>query len=303
MTMQSNLNRPLEYKDFKNPSKNEIGISMILKYWGSLNKMKKELELEIIQESMMDKQLSKKDFDKIINKLIKFLSYENRNFITTREINENTDFPQYNTLDKICKKYYNVKLVKYLNNFGIFFGCQGRGLNYNFDDGEHISSYYEYMFSKFLKENGFIYNYNYFRDVKYSTFIKSYNGNMNCDYVIYTENEIIYIEIAGIIADYKTWYYKNKTISQSNSKEKYKIKLKEKEEMLKKDNLIYFILFPCDLTIENFQNIIYNQNLLLRHNIEKFYKSNIDWKKVRKIGKLDYSQDIIKNTKSQKEVI
>lgn len=57
---------------------------------------------------------------------------------------------------------------------------------------------------------------------------------MNCDYVIHTQNDILYIEIAGIIADYKTWYYENRKISKSKSKEKYRIKLKEKELMLKK---------------------------------------------------------------------
>lgn len=41
MNMQSKFNRPLEYKDFKNPNMDEIGVTMIKKYWGSLNKMKK----------------------------------------------------------------------------------------------------------------------------------------------------------------------------------------------------------------------------------------------------------------------
>ena len=56
---------------------------------------------------------------------------------------------------------------------------------------------------------------------------------MNCDYVIHIDDKIIYIEIAGIIADYKTWYYENKVISYSKSKEQYRIKLLEKETMLK----------------------------------------------------------------------
>ena len=294
MNMQSKLDRPLEYKDFKNPDMDEIGITSIKKYWGSLNRMKEELGLEIVQENMMDKQLSKEDFDNTVNNIINFLSEENRNFTTTREIHENSNWASYGTLDKMCKKYYNENLIKYLARYGIIFGKQGHGLNYDFDDGEHATSQFEYMFSKHLKENGFVYNKDYFRDVRYSKFIENYDGNMNCDYVIHVGNEILYIEIAGIIADYKTWYYDDKIITQSKSKEKYRIKLKEKEKMLKDNKLKYFILFPCDLTNENFEKIIYSQNLELKHNIEHFYKNNIDWEKVRKIGELDYSQDVIR---------
>lgn len=105
--MQSKIDRPLEYKDFKNPSIDEIGVTMIKKYWGSLNKMKKELGFEIVQENMMDKQLSKEDFDDTINKIITYLSNENRNFTTTREINENSNWSSYSTLDRMCKKYYD----------------------------------------------------------------------------------------------------------------------------------------------------------------------------------------------------
>lgn len=183
--MQSKLDRPLEYKDFRNPNIDEIGVTMIKKYWGSLNKMKQELGLEIVQESMMDKQLSKEDFDETARSILSFLHKEDRNFTTTREIHENGDWASYGTLDRMSKKYYGVNFIKHLNTFGITFGNQGRGINYDFNDGEHIISQYEYMFSKFLKQNGFAYNKDYFRDIKYSNFITEYSGNMNCDYVIH----------------------------------------------------------------------------------------------------------------------
>lgn len=159
LNMQSKLDRPLEYKDFKNPNIDEIGITMIKKYWGSLNKMKHELELKIVQESMMDKQLSKEDFDETVKSILNFLRKEGRNFTTTREIHENSDWASYGTLDRMSKKYYDINFIKHLNTFGITFGNQGRGINYDFDDGEHITSQYEYMFSKYLKQNGFIFNH------------------------------------------------------------------------------------------------------------------------------------------------
>ena len=201
----------------------------------------------------------------------------------------------------MCKKYYSIGLVQYLSSFGIYFGKQGNGLNFDFEDGEHVTSQFEYMFSRYLKEHGFKYQIDYFRDVKYSNFIDGYNSNMNCDYVIHIDGKIIYIEIAGIIADYKTWYYENKVISYSKSKEQYRIKLLEKETMLKNTNLHYYILFPCDLTNNNFQNILFNDNLDLKNKIESFYKNNIDWNKVRSIGELDYSQNMIRDFKKYNE--
>lgn len=263
--------------------------------------MKKELGLEIVQENMMDKQLTKDDFDKEVHYIVNFIKLDGRNFITTREINENSDWMSYGTLDRTCKKYYNIGLVQHLSSFGISFGKQGNGINYDFEDGEHVTSQFEYMFSRYLKEHGFKYQIDYFRDVKYSNFIDGYNGNMNCDYVIHIDNKIIYIEIAGIIADYKTWYYENKVISYSKSKEQYRIKLLEKETMLKNENLHYYILFPCDLTNNNFQNILFNDNLDLKNKIESFYKNNIDWNKVRSIGELDYSQNVIRDFKKYSE--
>lgn len=71
--------------------------------------------------------------------------------------------------------------------------------------------------------------------------------------------------------------------------------------MLKNANLHYYILFPCDLTNNNFQDILSNDNLDLKNRIESFYKNNIDWNKVRNIGELDYSQNVIRDFKKYNE--
>ena len=158
------------------------------------------------------------------------------------------------------------------------------------------------MFSNYLKRHGFIYNKDYFRDVKYSSFIENCTTNQNCDYVLYVDNSPVYIEIAGILQGYKEWYYSDREISSSKSKEKYKVKLRQKESMLKNSNLKYFILFPCDLTTENFNRIISSPNLELKHEIESFNINNIDWIKVREIGELDYSKDVIRTDFNHKKV-
>lgn len=300
--MQSKLDRPLMYQDFYNPTIDTIGVTQLKKYWGSLNKMKKELGLEIVQESMTDKHLTKEQFDNIIKQISLSLSNSDKDFITTREINLNKQYPNYWTLDKACRNYYNIGLVEHASKYNIYFGKQGHGINYDFDDGEHTTSQFEYMFSNYLKHHGFIYNKDYFRDVKYSSFIEDCTTNQNCDYVLYVNNSPVYIEIAGILQGYKEWYYSDKKISSSKSKEKYRVKLKQKESMLKYSNLKYFILFPCDLTTENLDRIINNPTLKLKHEIELFNINNIDWIKVREIGELDYSKDVIRTDFSHKKV-
>lgn len=228
----------------------------------------------------------------MLSDICEYVFKDNRNFITTKEIDENNKWNDSQTLRKYAKKYYNKTLSKIFADHGVNLGKQGQGINFNFPDGEHVTSQFEYMFSKYLKDYGLKYNIDYFRDVKYSTFIPEYKNNMNCDYVIHTNDKTIYIEIAGIIEAYKEWYYSNKSITNSNRKEKYRQKLMKKEKMLKSHNLTYFISFPCDLTKDNFKNILENSSLELKNNIEQFMKNNIDWVKVRDVGELKYSDDI-----------
>lgn len=292
LNMAKQYNRPLMYDDFRGHQYRQVNIQMIKKYWGSLNKMKQDLGLEIIQESMIDKHLSKDDFDAMLLDIRKYVQNDNRDFITTEEIDSNKQWNNSQSLRRYAKDYYNMSLTDILLKNNVRLGKQGQGINFDFPDGEHVTSQFEYMFSKYLRDYGLKYNDDYFRDIKYSTFIPEYKNNMNCDYVIHINDKIIYIEIAGIIEAYKEWYYKNKPITNSNRKEKYRQKLMEKEKMLKSHNLIYFILFPCDLTKDNFKNILENSSLELKKNIEKFMKNNIDWVKIRELGELKYSDDI-----------
>lgn len=295
---QNDYNRPLKYDDFRCSGCYDVTIPCITKIWGSVNKMKEELGLEIIQESMIDKIPSKKDFDFQLSYIINILKDEERDFITTSEIDGNKALLNYDTLNKYSKKYYKRDFKDLLFDNGINIGTQGRGITYTFPDGEKITSQFEYIFSKYLKDNGYIFNDNYFRDVKYSSFIPNYNGMKNCDYVIRTSNFDIYIEIAGVLQEYKNSYYNDLKIL-SDSKNRYRESLKYKESLLKDNGMIYFILFPCDLTNENFNKILSNPTDTLRNDIEKFNHHNLDWKKIRKNGYLDYSdKTIIRNTKA-----
>ena len=304
LDMVKKYDRPLMYDDFRGHEYGQVTITMIKEHWGSLNKMKQDLGLEINIDSMIDKQLSKEDFDNMIIDICKFVHNENRNFITTREIDEHSEWSNADTLQRTTKKYYGCKLQDILSKHNVSLGKQGNGINFDFSDGEHVTSQFEYMFSKYLRDYGLKYNVDYFRDVKYSTFIPEYKNNMNCDYVIHINDKTIYIEIAGILAEYKTWFYDDRVIGRSKSKENYRLKLKKKEEMLKSHNLIYFILFPCDLTKDNFKNILENGSLELKKDIENFNQNNIDWVKIRNTtGELDYSKPFLRDTRPKKEAV
>lgn len=303
LDMVKEINRPLMYDDFRGHEYGQVTIQMIRKHWGSLNKMKQALRLEINIESMMDKQLSKEEFNNMVVDICKFVKDEGRDFITTREIDDHQGWATSSTLQRMAKKYYNSKIQDLFAKHNISLGKQGCGINFDFGDGEHITSQFEYMFSKYLRDCGLKYNIDYFRDVKYSTFIPEYKNNMNCDYVIHIGKKTIYIEIAGILAEYKNWYYDNRPIIRSKSKENYRLKLKKKEEMLKSHNLFYFILFPCDLTKDNFKNILQDGSIELRKTIEKFIQNNIDWVKIREVGELDYSKPFLRDTRPKKEAV
>lgn len=170
---------------------------------------------------------------------------------------------------------------------GINTGNQGDGIIYVFNDSEKVMSQFEYLFSSILKSKGFKYGSDYFRDVAYSSINSTYKGIMNCDYLIKYNNRNIYIEIPGVIEAYKTWYYENKTINSSKTKENYRIKLMEKEQLLKDSNSEYYFIFPCDITSENLDAIL-NKTEGIKEKIESFYYHNINWHEVIKNGKLDY---------------
>jgi len=83
--MQSKLGRPLMYDDFKNPSREEMSISIVNKYWGGLNKMKEALGLEIIQDDMVNRQKSKEEMLDDMKTFIKELG----RLPLSKEINKN----------------------------------------------------------------------------------------------------------------------------------------------------------------------------------------------------------------------
>ena len=161
-----------------------------------------------------------------------------------------------NRLRNHCK-LENTTLNKMIESYGCKLQKCGNGLNHTFDDGEKIVSKYEYDFSIFLRENGFIYDKTYFRNIYYKKFDSEYKGNMNCDYCIDFNGQLVYIELAGILCNNEHQEaYRSNTPINSKSKEEYRLKLNQKREMFERNNLEYYILLPDEMNEETYKNIL-----------------------------------------------
>lgn len=248
INLQKTLNRPLMKKDLTGIANGGVGESIVLKYWNSFNDMKRELGLEIVQESMKSKHKSLHDIKKDIARICVYV-YENehRETITQKDwklIDGVASYPA-------CSRWLNesgMSIREYISLIGFNYIEAGNGLNYDFKDGEHVKSQFEMIVSRVLKEKlNLVFNKDYFKEVRYNTFIPNYNELMDCDYVIKYKGETIYIEVAGMLRDNKKNFIDNIPIITSKSKEKYRQKLIQKEKMLKGNNLKYYILFPSDI--------------------------------------------------------
>ncbi|PAV30154.1 hypothetical protein CIL05_06720 [Virgibacillus profundi] len=233
------LGRNLMYDDFRNPKDGEVGLYIIRKYWGTLNNMLLDLSLPINQESMMPKKRTidqlKQDIQKLCDDIYQ---REGRRNISLSDINECDDCLFSGTYNRYFKHEMNMTIGQYIESIGFYPNREGVGMIYEFDDGETTYSKFEYQVSSFLKDK----NYEYERDVLYSTFIDDYDGHKDCDYTINHNGEIWYVEVAGMLDYSKVNRYKDDYI-----REKYKTGLTEKETMLKANNVNYTIIYPEDL--------------------------------------------------------
>lgn len=262
--LSNKLNRPLIMKDFN--SKNGLPIYYINKYWGNINNMKTKLGLEVVRERMDKRILSINEINTIIDVIIKYCNINNVdnltwNIIENDILKDDNIHRGKNAINKASKTFFGELFSQKLLEYNIHITSPGRGYNYTFDDGEKSLSEYEYRFSKCLKEKGYKYNVDYKKDVKYKYFSNNINKNYTCDYVINYNDKKIYIEIAGILRDYKRHYVNNIKFN-SKSKMEYYNKLKIKENILIENKCDYLIIFPEDIdyVINNLEYVFDNSS-------------------------------------------
>lgn len=256
MKMQEKKGSPLDVYDFYPKQKDGVGIRTIRKFWGELWLMQKELGMKITGKhgSILSDEDTLKEIDTICN-IVK--STENRTLITYKDFRKHGTYADNRRYAEVCKKLKNCTFRDYIKSLGYQLQQAGNGMNYKFEDGETTTSLYEYEFSNFLRDNGFIYGQNYFRNIYYKTLDNEYNGNMNCDYKIIVNGNIIYIELAGILGNPEHMEgYRSNTPLKSKSKEKYRQDLNQKREMFERNNLEYYILLKDEMNEDTYKKIL-----------------------------------------------
>ena len=257
---ENELGRPLLQSDFENTitSDTTVGIRIIYKYWGTFNKMIDELNLLKHNTFYKPNRENYKSHDEIMGEIhyvIMSVLQSGRNTIMVSDFKNICDL-EMSTIRRHCK-IDNINLNDILNQYDCRLQRCGNGLNHTFDDGETTVSKYEYNFSLFLREQGFIYNKNYFRNIRYDTLDDEYSGNMNCDYCININGILVYVELAGILQNNEHINaYKNNMPIKSKSKETYRLKLNQKREIFEKNKLTYYILLKDDMNENTYKNII-----------------------------------------------
>lgn len=258
--MQKSLGRPLLQSDFEGveTTNDSIGIRVVWRLWGTFNNMIDEIGL--IKHDAYYKPNDKnyvphEDVIESIKIVCDKVKDSGRNTVMYSDFRKLSDI-EINTIRRHCELENTT-----LNNIVKLHGCKlqkaGNGLNYTFADGEKIVSKYEYDFSNFLRDNGFIFNKNYFRDIKYKSLDNSYNGNMNCDYLLIFNNKKVYIELAGILGNKQQQEaYRMNIPIKSKSKELYRQKLNQKREIFERNKLDYYILLPDEMNEETYKNIL-----------------------------------------------
>lgn len=253
------LGRPLLQSDFEGvvTSSRSVGIRVIWRIWGTFNNMIDELGLLKHDTYFKPNSLNyipHSEYMNIIKSVCEKVKSDGRNIVTC------SDFKNIGVgierVKRHCKKD-GVTLSEKIAEYGCQMQKSGCGMEYTFCDGETVKSKYEYDFSVFLRNNGFIFNQTYFRDIRYDHIDKIYKGNMNCDYKIILNGTDIYVELAGILQNtsHIEAYFNNIPIN-SKSKEVYRQKLNKKKEILERNKLKYYILFRTEMNDNTYRKII-----------------------------------------------
>lgn len=245
------VNRPLKISDFYSPEGEEIGITTIKNHWGTFNNMLKDLGLPITQESMTERHRDIDTLKEDINRLCEqiFIN-EGRKNISRDDINNCEWCLNVQAYDRWFKKELNITVGEYIESLGFIPNKAGMGMLYEFEDGEITKSKFEYDTSMFLRKNNYIYNNTYIRDIRYKDFINEYSGNMDCDYIIKTNELTWYVEIAGMLD-----YSKIGKNNDDKIRRRYKEHLNKKMKMLQENSLNYKIIYPKDFKTKSMNEI------------------------------------------------
>lgn len=189
--------------------------------------------------------IGQKEIEELQSDIIKLCNdifqKENRKIITYSDINNSKDCSSTSTYVKHFKKFLGVTLRDFIKSIGFDMPYSSTGMVHEFEDGEVTVSKLEFKTSLYLRDK----NIKYKRNVKYNEFIKEYFGKKDCDYVIYVNNVIWYVEVAGMYDESN-----NSLISTE-----YAEKLNEKIKMLESNQLNFKIIYKNDFNTNELDEI------------------------------------------------
>lgn len=182
LEMAKKYDRPLMYDDFRGTSKDRVSMSTINKYWGTMNKMKEDLGLEIIQEDMISKSKSKEEMLNDMQRLI--------NELGRLPLSKEVDSCDYTNNCACYHRYFGG-----INNVFIQLGYipNKKSISLNMSNEDIINIYKE-----FIEDNGVTPSHAFAKDVytlpSPTTVIRRFNCTWN-EFILmlgYKPNEITY---------------------------------------------------------------------------------------------------------------
>lgn len=247
--LEQKLNRPITKQDINLDS---VGFSeiVIVRIWGSINKMKKDLGL---MKSISTKPISIEECKvRLQTRLENIYKKTGRKFVSWCDI-ESDEYPDKPLNHKTYHHAFrrsNENLNAYMKSLG-FAMCQNNiGNTYTFDDGEVVKSTFEFDFSTYLRKH----NIEYKRNVRYKTFTDE-QSKIDCDYVIQVNGKPLYIEIAGIIYNTLEDDWRNRKYA-SKRENSYRDKMILKEKLLLNAGVNFIFLFPWDMVSGKYVDIL-----------------------------------------------
>ncbi|MFS0657352.1 hypothetical protein AB1L07_01840 [Niallia alba] len=193
----------------------------------------------------IDIEKMKLDLIKLCNEIN---SNEGRKLISCSDIEDCSYCMSLSSYRNNFKDILNITLREFIESIGFELVQSGMGLTRKFDNGEITQSKWESIITDYLRGKELKYNEDYFRSVRYDSFVKDYYGNKDCDYLIVHNDNRYYVEIVGMIDN-------EKGRKDSFIEKDYLRRLKNKEDMLKTSNVNYLIVYPHDIRNKSLDEI------------------------------------------------
>lgn len=254
---QRQLGRRLIRSDLGSDGPCHVSVIVVNRLFGSLNNAIEELGL--IKDRPAQGPTFEYYADKLKQTLYAIKEQTGRTTVSWRDIENDMYAPigESHTEHKTYRAAFQregVDLFQFMYGLGFKMNTSRYSYCDTFSDGERVRSAMEYDVSKYLRTLGLRYNQEYFRDVKYRTFLNDVHGRIDCDYVVDVDGTKRYIEVAGIIYTVDDGMDDWRTHQFSSEREnEYRDKMVQKERLLIEAGVPFLFLFRPDMENDRYK--------------------------------------------------